>query len=209
MLMTEHCFQKKKRNENRIQSCFQPLQMFWITNTHRLQVKTIQNRMIFSPAPGHFKQLTLLSTAIRTDSSSSLPEIPKQKKENEETRQKRQNQKYLDAEETKPVRIGETGMITFMRNFKYLVIYISCSLKDYYDIEHRILYASAEMGALKKFWADDTVANFSKHLFFCAIPWNLLLWVCKSWAIHKETRNKLEVFLHINIRKYSKSQQQW
>ena len=37
-------------------------------------------------APGHFKILTLPSTTIPTDSSSSHTVIPKQKKENDETR---------------------------------------------------------------------------------------------------------------------------
>ena len=54
--------------------------------------------MRFFPAPGHFKLMTLPSTAIPTDSSSYLPEIPKQKKENKETRQKIHDQKYEDAE---------------------------------------------------------------------------------------------------------------
>ena len=85
--------------------------------------------MRFFSAPGHFKILTLPSTAIPTYSSSSHPEITKEKKENEDTSQKRNDQKYEDAEETKPIQIGETGMITFMRHFKYLRSYISYSLK--------------------------------------------------------------------------------
>ena len=53
----------------------------------------------------------------------------------------------------------------------------------------------------KMFWADDTDDNFSKHLIFCAIPCNLLLWGCESWEIRKSTLKKLEVFLHVNIGK--------
>ena len=83
----------------------------------------------FFPAPSYFKLLKLPSTALPADSSSLLV-ISKQKKENEETRQKRHDQMYKDAEERRPIRIGETKMIMFMRHSKYLRSYISYSLKD-------------------------------------------------------------------------------
>ena len=57
------------------------------------------------------------------------------------------------------------------------------------------------MGALNSFCTDNTVANFSKYLIFCTIPCNLLLWGCDSWEILEATLDKLEVFLHINVRK--------
>ena len=95
-------------------------------------------------------------------------------------------------------------MITFTIHFKYLGGCISYSLKDDYNIEHRTSQASAAMGALNSFWVDNTVDNFSKYLFVCAIPCNLLLWGCESWAIQEATLNKLEVFLHRNVRKILK-----
>ena len=98
-----------------------------------------------------------------------------------------------------PIRIGETGIITFKRHFKYLGSYISYSLKDNYDIEHRISQASAAIGAFNNFWYNDTVDCFSKHLFFCTVPCNLLLWGCKSREICEATLKKMEVFLHMNI----------
>ena len=132
-------------------------------------------KMRFPPGPGHFKLSTLPPTALPTDSFYSLLVIPKQKKENGETRQKRHDQIYDDAKETKPILVGEFGMITFTRHFKYLGSYISYSLKYDNDIEHRISQASAAMVALNSFWVDNTVDNFSKYLIFCAIPCNLLL----------------------------------
>ena len=92
-------------------------------------------------------------------------------------------------------------MITFTRHFKYTRSYISYSLKDDYNIKHRISQASAAMGALNKFWIDNTVKNISKYLIFCVIPCNLLLWGCESWEIREATLKKLEVFLHRNVRK--------
>ena len=74
--------------------------------------KPSKKECVFFPAPGHFKILTLTSTAIPTDSSSSNLAIPKHKMENEERRQKRNDQKYEDAEKTKSIRIGETGKLT-------------------------------------------------------------------------------------------------
>ena len=159
----------------------------------------------FFPVLGYFKLHTPPSTELPTDSSYYIPIIPKQKKENGETRQKINDQMYDNAKETKPILIGESGIITFSRHFKYLGSYISYALKYYYEIEHRISQASAAMGALKKFWTDKTVKNISKYLIFCAIPCNLLLGGCESWAIREATLNKLEVFLHRNVKKYSRS----
>ncbi len=42
---------------------------------------------------------------------------------------------------------------------------------------------------------------WSKYLLFCAIPMNLLLWGCETWSMQKALANKLEVFLHRNIRR--------
>ena len=60
------------------------------------------------------------------------------------------------------------------------------------------------MGALNHFWADPAVDDFGKYLIFRAIPCNLLLWGCESWAIREATMKKLEVLLHRNIRKILK-----
>ena len=48
--------------------------------------KPSKTEYVFFLDPGHFKILTLSSTAIPTDSFSSHPVIPKQKKKNEDTR---------------------------------------------------------------------------------------------------------------------------
>ena len=57
---------------------------------------------------------------------------------------------------------------------------------------------------LNIFWVDNTVNSFSKYLFFCAIPCNLLLWGCESWEIGEATLKNLEVFIHRNVRKILK-----
>ena len=57
------------------------------------------------------------------------------------------------------------------------------------------------MGALNHFWSARAVDNHSKYQIFRAIPCNLLLRGCESWALCEATLKKLEVFLHRNIRK--------
>ena len=57
------------------------------------------------------------------------------------------------------------------------------------------------MGALEKLWTDASVDNHSKYLIFLAIPINMLLWVCESWALPTSLLKKLEVFLHRSIQR--------
>jgi hypothetical protein len=56
------------------------------------------------------------------------------------------------------------------------------------------------MGALKSMWDSPHLEIWSKYLLFRAIPMNLLLWGCETWSIRKPLLDKLEVFLHCNIR---------
>ena len=60
---------------------------------------------------------------------------------------------------------------------------------------------NASIGALAKIWTDASVDNHSKYLIFLAIPINLLLWGCESWALRTSLLKKLEVFLHRSIRR--------
>jgi hypothetical protein len=61
--------------------------------------------------------------------------------------------------------------------------------------------ATQLMGALKNVWNLPHLDIWSKYLLFRAIPMNLLLWGCKTWLMQKVLSNKLEVFLHRNIRR--------
>ena len=65
----------------------------------------------------------------------------------------------------------------------------------------RIAAANALMGAMSKIWDDKHVDFYSKYLLFQAIPCNLLMWGCKSWALRKTLLESLEVFLHRGIRR--------
>ena len=99
------------------------------------------------------------------------------------------------------VKIGDLVIITFTENSEYLGGYCSYSLKYDYDVNERLSQASSAMGSLNHFWSDRAVDDHSKYQIFRAIPYNLLLWGCESWALREATLKKLEVFLHRNIRK--------
>ena len=88
-----------------------------------------------------------------------------------------------------------------MNHFKYLGNFISYPLHNDFDNQHRLAQASETMGALQEFWIDLAVETRSKYLIFCAIPLNLLLWGCASWAIQESLFKKLKVFCRRSIRK--------
>jgi hypothetical protein len=106
---------------------------------------------------------------------------------------------YDTLEETKPITVRD-GFVSFCYHFKYLGSFVSFSLCDDYDIEQRVTAATQSMGALKNAWNSPHFNIWRKYLLFCAIPMNLLLWGCETWSMRKSLSNKLEVFLHQNIR---------
>jgi len=91
------------------------------------------------------------------------------------------------------------GFLDFCKHFKYLGSYISFDLTDDFDVNHRLKTANQAMGALKHFWRNPYADTRAKHLIFLAIPINLLLWGCESWALRESLLNKLDVFLHRSI----------
>ena len=57
----------------------------------------------------------------------------------------------------------------------------------------RIAATNASMGTMSKIWGDDHVDTYSKYLLFKAIPCNLLLWGCESWALRKSLLASLSI----------------
>ena len=90
--------------------------------------------------------------------------------------------------------------VTFTKHFKYLGSYISYSLQDDYGIDIRLAAGNASMGSLSKFWTDASVNNSTNYLIFLAIPINILLWRCESWALQTSLLKIFEVYLHCSIR---------
>jgi hypothetical protein len=111
---------------------------------------------------------------------------------------------YNNCPETARISLDCGGFVDFTKEFTYLGSIAAYSLDDEPDILRRISKASQSMGMLCNVWDNDFIDLESKMSFFLAIPVNLLLWGCKSWALKEEYFNKLDAFLHRSIRRILK-----
>ena len=134
-------------------------------------------------------------------SSSELKEsLPKNKKKSKQKKLYRQSAKDIREDvvdkrhpETQRVDLDD-GYVEFTKHFPYLGSFISYNLKDNFDISKRISKTFQNMGMLKHVWEDPHLNLYSKYLFFVAMPLNLLLWGCKSWALKKTFIQQFERF---------------
>ena len=148
---------------------------------------------------------TNVLSLVPSDTTSSLA-LPPQKKpsESDKARQQRCNLKYDSCEETSRIMLDQEGYVDFTKDFLYLGSSSSYDLRDDQDIQRRISRASRSMGMLKNFWDNPFIDLYTKYLFYLAIPINLLLWGCESWALKKSSLLKLESFHHRSIRRILK-----
>ena len=115
--------------------------------------------------------------------------------------QAQREQLYWNSPNTKRIELDDTGsFIDFTAHFKYLGSYISFDLTDDIDIANRITKASQAMAALHHFWRNPYADLRAKKLIFLAIPANLLLWGCETWALRQTHIDQLNVFWHRSIR---------
>ena len=128
-----------------------------------------------------------------------MVERPKTVCETEEEKGGRTDTEYNQLAETRLIVVADS-FISFCAHFKYLGSWLSFSLRNYYDVGRRIGMANASMGALARFWDNHHVDMYSKYMVFRAIPCNLLLWGCESWALRATLLDKLEVFIRRGIR---------
>ena len=158
--------------------------------------KAPKTKYVFFPPPGFFTRKQIMLAQVLGEGEIVVRNVTPRK--NHESKCRREEEEYIKLEETRLIVVSD-GFVTFCCHFKYLGIWISFSLRDDHDIERRIAAASAAMGALRKCWLDEHVDIYSKYMIFRAIPYNLLLWGCKSWALRQNLLNTLEVFLHRSI----------
>ena len=168
-----------------------------------------KTKCVFFPSPCFFNPklpLSIANSPDRCKANNNLTYgddvLTNNDHQHENTaRQQRESEAalYDELNKTKPIDI-EDGYVTFCWHFKYLGSYISFSLTDDYDIEQRPTLVSQSVGALKSMWDSPHLEIWSKYLLFRAIPMNLLLWGCETWSMQKSLLDKLEVFLHRNIR---------
>ena len=108
---------------------------------------------------------------------------------------------YWQSPTTNRIELDEEGtFIDFTAHFKYLGSFISFDLTDDMDIRNRITKANQAMGALRHFWKNPYADLQAKKSIFLAIPANLLLWGCETWALRQSHIDKLNVFWHRAIR---------
>ena len=152
---------------------------------------------VFFPPPQFFKlpeALTYEQDADENDTAITT------KPKNKTLSLKKMDNLYDNLDETKRIHLDD-GYVDFTKHFKYLGNYISYHLRDDYDIDKRLDQAYKSMGALNSFWSNPYVDMYYKHTIFMAIPINLLLWGCESWALRESHYDKLDAFLHKSIRR--------
>ena len=154
----------------------------------------------FFHPPGFYKQLALANGDFSDSQMQSLDDTDNESDEKKETRTSIEDRLYDACDETQIIHMSGNGIVTYCKHFKYLGSWISYNLQDDYDINMRIASASKSMGALKLFFHRAEVSLQAKYLVFMAIPINLLLWGCESWALRKDLLNKLERFVRRKIR---------
>ena len=144
--------------------------------------KASKTECIFFPPPGCFGWKLNLPTKNRKGKIRML--VTNTKQESFESRHKIEERTYKNLPETRLIVVKD-GFVTFCWHFKYLGSWISFSLREDHDITKRLAAANASMGAMSKIWDDDHVDTYSKYLLFKAIPYNLLLRGCETWALRK------------------------
>jgi hypothetical protein len=184
-----------------------------------------KTEILWVPAPSFYtnaaKQLRELQTAATPNPqiAMSMEQTSNEETHNNEvltTTTKKQRQKpltfstmspqqretlYWNSPITNRINIDEDGaFIDFTAHFKYLGSFISFDLTDDMDINNRITKANQAMGALRHFWRNPYADLHAKKQIFLAIPANLLLWGCETWALRQSQIDKLNVFWHRSIR---------
>ena len=130
--------------------------------------------------------------------------IPGKKSESPAARYTRESAVYDKIPQTARKWIQGRGFIDLTKVFKYLGSLITFDLRDDQDIQRAVNKAYQAMGALKNVWDNQYIDMKTKYAFFMAIPVNLLLWGCETWAIKSNNLRILDVFVHRSIRRILK-----
>jgi len=159
----------------------------------------------FYPPPCFFKDQIKTRWAIADHTSDNTivslsSDMETLSEEAQDERVSLEDELYDACELTNEVLLNG-GRITSAKRFKYLGKIMTYNLRDDDAIDARIAAASKAMGALKHFFNKKQVSLYSKYLIFLAIPINLLLWGCESWAVRVDHVNKIERFIQRQMRK--------
>ena len=111
-----------------------------------------------------------------------------------------ENQSMIEDDE-QDFRLYNGGIISYTRKFKYLGVTITPDLRDDTEIDKRIKQGSVAVQQLLNVWRNKQVPLWAKKYLYLALPLNIVLWGCESWALTAESRRKLSSFHHKSIRK--------
>ena len=173
-------------------------------NAHR-------NRAPIAPLPANYAEITYEdpSTDTTDEFDDNIAQNNLITREKERTRpltfctmtMQQREELYWQSPITNRIELDNDGtFIDFTAHFKYLGSFISFDLTDDMDIRNRITKANQAMGALRHFWRNPYANLQAKKAIFLAIPANLLLWGCETWALRQSHIDKLNVFWHRAIR---------
>ena len=105
-------------------------------------IKASKTEAVHFPDPGFVKLPALPPSEA---SSSSLPLVAKPKQESDVKKRAREERCYDNLQETQPIILTDGGIITLYKHFKYLGHFISYSLRNDFDINHRLSQVSSAM----------------------------------------------------------------
>jgi hypothetical protein len=137
---------------------------------------------MFVPGCNYFKRPARITSEAVNDDAVLDIDVETASDEQRSAPYARENELYDLDPQTNNFDVTD-GFVSYTKHFKYLGTIISYSLRDDTDINTRIASAGKAMGALNGFFKRPQVNTYSKYLIFMAIPINLLLWSCESWAL--------------------------
>ena len=92
--------------------------------------------------------------------------------------------------------IGENRFVSFCPHFRYLGTNITPDLDDTFDIDTRITAATKAWHSMQSVLTDKSINKDIRKKLYLAIPVNILLWGCDSWALSSSHLKKLATFHH-------------
>ena len=100
--------------------------------------------------------------------------------------------------------VGDGRFVSFSCKFKYLGSFITPDLDDTFDVESRITSATGAFKKLHSILSDKTIDLSTRRALYLAMPINILLSGCESWALSAKHFDKLEKFHNKCVRKMRK-----
>ena len=89
---------------------------------------------------------------------------------------------------------GTNRFVSFSPTFKYLGSNLTMDHADEFDIDSRITAATKAFGALGRVFKNRNISKTIRVQLYLAIPINILLWGCASWALSAQGMRKLQTF---------------